>query len=56
MALIVTPDLVARAEAVLHPWSGATTEERQKARMILREAAKQRLWERVTAADEFRGS
>lgn len=46
---ILTPALVARAERVVHPWSGASIEERQRARLILQRASA-RHWRPYTEA------
>jgi hypothetical protein len=39
----IPPALVERCLRVVHPWSGASGEERAKARDILREAERRRL-------------
>jgi hypothetical protein len=53
---IVTPALVERAQRVLHPWSGATADERMTARAILREAHRRALnarFARLVSDDEL---
>jgi hypothetical protein len=54
VAELVSPQLVERARAVLHPWSGATPQETQRAREILRAAAKKENARRVLVSNEFR--
>ena len=51
---IITPELVARAQAVLQPWSRASAEERILARQILQDAERQRLRERISVSNSFR--
>lgn len=54
VARFIPDDLAERAKRVLHPWSGATTDERRQAAQLLHAYEQQARNRRIAVPDEFR--